>query len=181
MHTLPSLFRPWLAPALAATLLACSPGLNWRELRLEKAGISLMFPCKPEHEARIVRAGTASRPALEMGLAVCTAEGARFSLAWADVEDPAKLEPALMDMRASLIQRLHGQGQAPKPVNVPGMTPNPGAMTQGVREASAEGQPVQAEVAVFARGLRVYQLVLLGPRGLGTAWESFLGSAKLQD
>jgi hypothetical protein len=167
--------------ALASVLLACSPGLNWREVRPEHAGLSLLFPCKPEVESRPLRAAAAGLPALEMGLAVCMAEGARFSLAWADVDEPAKLTPALAQMRASLATKLHARAQPAQALALAGMTPNPEALTQVLRGGQAEGREVQAEVAVFARGLRVFQLVRLGPQAGGPTWESFLNSVNLQD
>ncbi|MEJ6003258.1 hypothetical protein [Paucibacter soli] len=167
--------------ALAGALLACSPGLNWREVRPEHAGLSLLFPCKPEVESRPLRAASTGQPALEMGLAVCMAEGARFSLAWADVDEPAKLAPALAQMRASLATKLHARAEPAQALALAGMTPNAEAMAQALRGGRAEGRDVQAEVAVFARGLRVYQLVRLGPQAGGPAWESFLNSVNLQE
>lgn len=167
--------------ALTGALLACAPGLNWREVHPEHAGLSLLFPCKPEVESRPLRAASAGQPALEMGLAVCMAEGARFSLAWADVDEPARLTPALTQMRESLVAKLHARADPALPVELSGMTPNPEALTQALRGGRAEGRAVQAEMAVFARGLRVYQMVRLGPQAGGAAWESFLGSVKLQD
>jgi len=167
--------------ALAGALLACAPGLNWREVRPEHAGLSLLFPCKPEVESRPLRAASAGLPALEMGLAVCMAEGARFSLAWADVDEPAKVASALAQMRESLAAKLHAHAEAATPLSLAGMTPSPEALTQALRGGQVEGRNVQAEVAVFARGLRVYQLVRLGPQAGGPAWESFLSSVKLQD
>ena len=152
---------------LGAGFAACSPSLNWRESRPEGAGLLLMFPCKPELH---------SRPQERMGLAECKAAGSSFSLSWAELPDVAQLTPTLQQMRESLAAQLKAQGQAPKALQRPGMTPNPAALTQSL---SAPGQ--HAELAVFTRGLKVYQLLMLGPRPDAAAWETFLSSLKLDD
>jgi len=158
---------PFIGSAIAG-LMACSPALDWREIRISAADIRMAFPCKPEvaqHEA------TAAGPA--MGLAVCTAAGQRFSLAWADVQDPRLLEPAVKQMRDTLAAKLgHGTpSERPGGMNLRGATPMAGS---GVYEL--QGAPQQARWAVFARGLRVYRVLQQGDRIDDAAWSSFLDS-----
>ena len=43
----------WLAAATLA-LTACSPALDWRQVRPDDAGVEAMFPCKPLSHARTV-------------------------------------------------------------------------------------------------------------------------------
>jgi len=152
---------------LAFCLGACSPSLEWREVRPEGAELQAMFPCKPEQ---------AKRPG--MGLAQCKAGNWSFALSWAVLQEPAQVAPALVQMRESLAAKLGASATAPtQPVEVPGMTPNPQALAQLLA-----GAKEQAHVAVFSRGLRVYQAVMLGPRADGeAAWNSFLGSLKFFD
>jgi len=127
-----------------------------------------MFPCKPEQ---------AKRP--QMGLAQCKAAGLSFALSWADLQDPAQVELALGQMRQSLAEKLGASSAAPtQAVQVPGMTPNPQALAQQLTSAQE-----QARVAVFSRGLRVYQAVMLGPRADSddATWNSFLGSVRFTE
>lgn len=160
-----------LCCCLLTALAACSPRLDWREARPTGAGALALFPCKPEIESREQNQGGHR---LVMGLAACKAGGQSFSLAWADVAEPAQVGPALEQMRLSLAQRLQARAAAPRLLRVPGMTPHPLALQQALQ---AEGQ--QAQVAVFARGLKVYQAVMLGPKPDMEAWETFVAALKL--
>ncbi|WP_310383452.1 hypothetical protein [Roseateles sp.] len=177
--TLSAFFKsgvPWwpaLALSLAMCLAACSPQLDWRVVRPADAGISALFPCKPtvtSHPA------TATEPVV-MGLAECKAGGWTFSLAWADLADPALVGPALAQMPRSLASKLNAPPQTtppPLPLTVPGMTANPAAQVQLL-----VGAQQRARVAVFTRGLRVYQLVLLGAHDNPAVWDAFLAAVKL--
>lgn len=151
--------------ALLALVSACSPSLDWRELRPDGAGVLALFPCKPEVERR---------EQARMGLAVCKAAGKSFSLTWAELDDPAQVAPALQQMRESLTARLQARAAPAQAVQIKGMTPNPQALQQGLQ---AEQQ--QARVAVFARGMWVYQAVMLGPKPDEEAWETFLTGLRL--
>ncbi|MCV2368237.1 hypothetical protein [Roseateles oligotrophus] len=158
------------AVTLASSLAACSPKLDWRTVHPADAGIGAMFPCKPAVNSR---PATAAEPAA-MGLAECKADQWTFSLAWADLADPALVGPALSQMPRSLAGKLNAQPGAVEPLAVPGMTPNPAAQMQRL-----SGDKQKARVAVFARGLRVYQVLMLGVQDNPAAWDSFLTSLKL--
>lgn len=178
MKNKPSRMRPAVAfprRALAGVLAgvsllaACVPALDWREVRPEGGGLQALFPCKPEVESR--------RAPAPMGLAVCQAAGQSFSVSWAELADPAQVGPALRQMREALATKLAAPApaSASSGVQVPGMTPQPEAgqwLLQGARQ--------QARVAVFARGLRVYQLTQLGERLEAGAWETFVTGLTLQ-
>lgn len=159
MRIVPALF------ALVAVVSACSPSLDWREVRPDGAGVLALFPCKPEIERR---------EPVRMGQAVCKAAGASFSLTWVRLDDPAQVAPALEQMRVSLAARLQARAAPAQAVQVKGMTPNPQALQQGLQ---AERQ--QARIAVFARGMWVYQAVMLGAKPDEAAWETFLTGLRL--
>lgn len=150
---------------LVLVLSACQPGLNWRQLRSSEAGLTISFPCKPDLELR----GAAG-----MGLLQCEAAGARYSVAWADVADPAGVGPALLEMPRALAAKLkqpppHGQALV-----VPGMTPHPEAAS--FRMAGSEGV---VHLAVFAHGQRAYQVLRLGPSDDPAAWDSFVNGLRI--
>lgn len=166
--------RPLLS--LVLLMAACSPSLNWREVRPEGSGLTLMFPCKPELLSRALEAPGAPASA-RMGLAHCEAAGLSFSLSWSEVPDPTQVAPALVQMREALLAGLKLPAAQPLALQVPGMTPSAGAVTQTLGAPGGRGQ--QARLAVFARGLRVYQLLVVGPRADAPAWDGFLGSLQL--
>jgi hypothetical protein len=163
--------------AVAAALGACSPGLDWREVRPEGAGVLALFPCKPTVSQR---APTQSNPA-HMGLAQCSAAGASFSLAWSAVAEPSQVAPALRQMRESLAGKLAAKPGVSRPIQVPGMTPNLEAQTQSLMSAADRPGTVLplAQVAVFSKGLQVYQLVMMGGKPGDEAWENFSASVRV--
>lgn len=174
-----------LALLFGATLMlvGCSPRLDWREVRPDDAGLALMFPCKPAVQTREQPGPAASAPTegpRALGLAVCQADDISFSLAWAEVGDPAQLGVALREMRTSLLSRLQAQAGSTQAFTMQGMTPNDEALQQSF-ETMSGGQLREGRVAVFARGLRIYQLVLLGARTGAAAqpWDSFVGGVRL--
>ena len=149
---------------LALIVSACTPALNWRESRPEGAAVQLLFPCKPELQ---------SRP--HMGLARCEAAGLEFSLSWAELPEPTQAGAALRQMREALLRKLDGTAETPQAFAVRGMTPLSEALVQRVDGSRP------ARLALFARGARVYQLVMSGPRVDDAAWEAFAGSIQLLD
>ncbi|WP_269631369.1 hypothetical protein [Pelomonas sp. BJYL3] len=162
---------PPRAGLLACLLLlgACAPSLNWREVRPEGSGAELMFPCKPE-QAR--RPASAQEPA--MGLAVCRAGELGFSLSWSEMPRPDMVGPALHAMGEGLRQRLKAPEAAWQALQLPGMTPRP---ESGQQALIGSGQ--KARQALFSRGLKVYQLVMLGPKDDELAWQNFVASVRL--
>jgi len=156
--------------AAVLPLTACSPGLDWREVRPEGADVLVMFPCKPTISAH---PPTRAEP-VAMGLAQCEAAGQSFALSWAEVDDPAQLTAVLRQMRESLASKMSARRSEPYALQVPGMTPNIEAKQQ-----SLIGAQEQAQVAVFTRGRRVYQAVMLGARPSAAAWDAFVNSLRL--
>ncbi|QPF75795.1 hypothetical protein G8A07_24720 [Roseateles sp. DAIF2] len=151
---------------LGLALSACAPALDWREVRPAGADLLALFPCKPEVESR-------QQPAA-MGLAVCQAAGASFSVSWTEVAEPAQVGPALAQMREALATKLQARARPGEALQVPGMTPQLQAQQQAL-----EGGTQPARVAVFARGLRVYQATLLGATADPAAWETFVTGLRL--
>ncbi|UXH77931.1 hypothetical protein [Roseateles amylovorans] len=138
-------------------LTACSPALNWREISPDGAALQLMFPCKPDREER-QQPGPGGR-SLSLHTLSCEARGWQFSLTWTDLGDPSAVPPALRRMTEGLAQQLSSQASAPLALR--GMTPDPSSRQQTL--VARPGQPAQVvRQAVFARGGRVYQLLMQG-------------------
>lgn len=162
--------------ATASAALACSPTLDWRELRPDGSGIVLRLPCKPDRHARsLVMAGHAVR----MEMLACSAGGATFALTFADLPDPAAIAPALAELRERAVANIGAAPAAPAGVNVPGMTPNPQAGRITLSGRLPDGVAVQAQAVFFAKGLRVYQASVIGARPDGEAQEIFFAALKL--
>lgn len=145
----------------AVVMLACSPALDWREVRPEGSGAVALFPCKPSSHARmVVLAGSAVR----LTLSACTAAGATFGFAFADVADPRRVGPALAELADAALKNLSGRAERPRPPEVSGMTPNPAAVRIRLSGRRPDGDPIEEEIAVFSKGTRIYQATVLGPK-----------------
>ncbi len=173
---MPSVSR--LAAALAACgTLACTPALDWRELRPAGSNAQLMFPCKPASHARQV---TLAGVPVEMSMFACTAGDATYALAFADMADPARVTPALAELARAASTNL--QPSAPPssvPTRVPGMTPNDQATRLQIAGRLPDGREVQEHASFFAYGTRVYQATVMGGRLDAQALETFFGALRV--
>ncbi|MBB3195869.1 hypothetical protein [Roseateles terrae] len=159
---------------LTAFGTACTPALDWRQVTPEGAGLQLMFPCKPERESRS-QPGPSGAP-MTVQTASCKAGQGQYSLTWVDLGDATQVSAALQRMRDRM-----GQLLAPGPtadLKLRGMTPLPAAGQQ--RFSARPGEPSQVvRQAVFARGTRVYQLLMQSSRPDDEAWDVFVSSIAL--
>lgn len=145
---------------LAAALAACSPTLNWRDVRPEGSGATLLMPCRPQDQRReVVLAGAK----VMLSMSACRAGPQTWALAHADVGDAARVSAALTELRVAAAANLGASAPQTLPVNVAGATPNPASRRQRVAGHLPDGSTVQEEVAVFARGTRVFQATVIGP------------------
>ena len=162
--------------AAALSLAACTPALNWREVRPEGSGALLMFPCKPDRFARPVPLVGGK---VQMQLSSCTVQGVTYALSHAAVDQPAKVTRALEELQATAAQNIGAKPVQPTPITVSGMTPNALAQRWTLEGQGPDGKPVAEQVAVFARGLRVYQLTVIGSRIDAEAADTFFTGIKL--
>lgn len=168
--------RPMLsATLLGAALQACSPALDWREVRPEGSAATLLFPCKPKSQSRQAMLAGAPTP---MTLLACDAEGLTFGFAHADLDDPARVSPALVSMAAALAANLQAHDVRSAPLQVAGMTPNSEARRIWLGGKLPDATPAQEQAALFARGTRVYQAAVLGARPDAAA-DVFIDSLRL--
>ena len=162
---------------LACANVACTPALDWREVRPEAAGLVAWFPCKPLGHARQLRLVGAT---VEMSLFACSAADTTYAVAFADIAQPQLVGQALDEFAAAAARNI-GAVQAPviTPLRIQGMTPNPSARRESFKGQLSDGRRVQEEVAVFARGTRVFQATMVGKKLDVEAVETFFGALRL--
>lgn len=162
--------RTTLAALLGALLLgACSPALDWREVRAE-AGALALFPCKPVKETRaVLLAGVKT----SMTMRACQADGVTYALASAEVGDPARIAPALVQLKSIQVGNIGGTASAARPLALQGMTPSAEAQRVDVQGALPDGTPVRQSSAFFTRGTWAFQATVMGPRPAAEAIETF--------
>jgi hypothetical protein len=159
-----------------ALLFACTPVLDWRESRPgDSGGLRLLFPCKPDSQARQVRLG--ARP-VRLILHACTAGGTTWALAFADLGDPAQVGPALSDLRASAARNLGAAQSQPMQLSVPGATPNSLSHRVQLQGHMPDGRAVTGQVAVFAKGTHIFQVTALGEQIEADAADAFFAGLR---
>jgi hypothetical protein len=164
------------AAMLGLTHVACTPALDWREVRTGGGGLVLLFPCKPTSQERTVTLAGTSGP---MALHACQADGLTWALAQIDVGDPARVGPALAELR-SAAQAKMGAPEASWAAlpNAVKATPHPLAGSARFQRAGADGKPVQMQQAVFTRGTWVFQASVLGAVLPEEMVNNFIGSPR---
>ncbi len=146
---------------LAAALLhaGCAPALNWRDVRPPRSGLQAQLPCKPASQVRSVKLAGAT---VSMTVLACDAGGATWSLAWAEVAEPAQVGPALAALRDAALSNIGAGAATPLPLAVKGSTQHVQATRVAFSGKLPSGTAVQAQTAVFAKALRVFQASALG-------------------
>lgn len=165
------------ALAAAGIGVACTPELNWRDVRPDASGLAVLMPCKPAgHARRLALAGVA----VEMSLFACSAGGATYAIGFADIGQPQRVGQAVAELAAAAARNVGSQvTPVVNALRISGMTPLPQAVLQALSGRLPDGQRVEEQVAVFARGTRVYQATVVGPRLDAEATASFFDSLRL--
>jgi len=175
--------KPALPPAIAClpvlilllALSGCAPSLDWREVRPQDSAVVAMFPCRPASHARDVQLAGAK---VRLTLHACTAGDTTWALAFGELADPARVGPALLELRESAAANLQAAAPQVLPLKVEGATPNEHMARLALQGRLPDGRPVQEQLAVFAKGLRVYQATAVGARLPAEGLEVFFGGLK---
>ncbi len=144
---------------------------------MEGSGLVALLPCKPAGHARnLALAGVA----VEMTVYACSTRGATYAVGFADVGQPALVTQALDELAAAAARNIDAQVAAmPVPLRIEGMTPNPQAGRRALAGRLSDGRLVEEEVAVFARGTRVFQATMVGAKLDHEAKDMFFGALRL--
>jgi hypothetical protein len=100
--------------AALGLLPACTPTMNWRDVRFDNSPVAALLPCKPDRATRSIALGGV---ALELVMAGCEAGGAMFTVSYIDVgtgtNSQAALERTMKDWKAATkttqaVYQIHG-------------------------------------------------------------------------
>lgn len=167
-----------LATGVLLGLQACSPNLNWRDVRPDDTGLVLLLPCKPDKAQKTVPLGGAPTELTMLG---CEAGGATFAIATADIGDAGKVAEVLVQwQKLTLANMKAGPGAQTVALKVAGAAAAPPAVLVKAQGQRADGQPVAGEGAYFARGTRVFQAVMYAAKPSAEASETFFSSFKFE-
>ena len=178
MRTMPRCLT-CLAAVFSALLVlaACSPALNWREIRPDHTRLSLWLPCKPDKAEKVVPLGGQPTPLLMLG---CEADGATFAVAVADLGDAARAAPVLavwQRLTWENMKALPASRQA-LPLTISGASAVPPVTRMAAQGRRADGSAVSGQAAYFAQGSQVFQVVMYAPQINPEAAETFFSSLK---
>lgn len=165
---------------LAVPLIAaCSPALNWREIRPKGLDILLSFPCKPQQITQDVRlAGNT----VKMSMTGCTADDMTFALAHADVKDASRVGAALAVLHQAAVRNVGGTVTRSRASAVDHAASGlPDALDLEISGKSPTGKPLRERVVLFAQGSQVYQATAFGHAKdyKPEAAQTFSGSVRL--
>jgi len=159
-----------LVALLLAALAGCSPALDWREVRVDEAALKAQFPCRPERRVREV---PIEGIPVRMEMVTCTADGTTYAASHFAVRDPAAVSSAMDAVKAASVSNLGGSPPKTSAFQLVGMTPNPSAARLDLTGRRPDGEVVDLHSAYFSRGLRIYQLSVLGKAPPAHAVDTF--------
>lgn len=166
-----------VAAALAcATLVACAPELNWREVPGNDAHYTVLLPSKPATHARTIDLDGLK---VEMSMTGAAVDELSFVVASARIPDPAQRAAALTAMQQAMLRNIRAAKHTEKPVTLKGGATGTEIVADG--QAARDGRPLVMYARFAAQGERVYQAIALGPRDKlsAEAADTFLGSLAL--
>jgi hypothetical protein len=165
------------AALVAALLAACSPTFNWREVKLPGAAGHAMFPCRPSREQRMVP--LAGRP-VALTILSCRTGETMFALGVADVGEPGQVGAALEALKGAAAANIGGM---PVPASAPaveGAASHAAAGSYRLQGRLPDGHAVQARLAVFTQGTRVYQATVFSQRLAAEPADTFFAGLSLR-
>lgn len=147
------------------SLLACSPVLNWRSVRIDDLSLQATLPCKAERANRQV---SWAEHAVDMGLVGCEARGAMWTIASVALPKNMSVGEGLAQWRQITLAHLQSDADAAGRMFVPpGALEVPQSMRLHVRGQSPDGAALEVDLAWFARaasgGAFLYQAAIYAP------------------
>jgi hypothetical protein len=172
--------RSALVASLATALLlsACSPALNWRDVRTEDTGLGFLMPCKPDAAKKILPMGA---QIAELKLLSCNAGNATFAVASADIANQAATSAVLAQWQAAALANIHAEPSAvSSPFKLLGASSEPAAVLVKAQGKRPDGAPTSSQTVYFAQGSRVFQAVIYAEKITPEAAQTFFSSLKLE-
>jgi hypothetical protein len=150
-----------VALALGATLAACTPTFNWREVQVEATDLRAMLPCKPDKASQPVP--MAGRR-VDLTVLGCETGGATFAVLQADVGDPTRVGEVLAQWKTATLSNMRSTSSLDTPFQPPGAFGLPESKQVVASGQRPDGTSVESHAAYFARGSRVFQAIIYSDR-----------------
>lgn len=164
---------------LCLLLFACTPALNWREVRLESADGSVLkasLPCKPDTATRKQQLSSIQ---VDLSMMGCVANETTFTLSRIPIANPPDAPKVLAAWQAAGVTNVSAKPVLMISANVSGAGTWPPAT-----RATLAGAITQAHMLWFAKqtvtGVTLYQAALYGKQPSNEAITTFFESLQLQ-
>ena len=174
------LLRPiaaWLAGA--ALLAACTPTLNWRDVRLESSRVVALLPCKPDQTTRSVPLGGVPTDLSVIG---CEAEGATFAVMRARAPAGVAPDEVLRGWQQATLANMRAGTPVATPFVPAGALALPHAQRLAVAAQAANGRTLAAQAVWAARpdgdGVELIHAVMYAPKPRADVADAFFAGIK---
>ncbi len=168
--------RGWIVAGCLA-LTACSPALNWREVRLEPSALVAMLPCKPDQRTRSV---TLAGQNLSMHMMGCEADSATFAVSYADLPDATQAAAVQAQWQTAMLGNMRATQNLQSPLNIKGVVGATGAVQLQAQGTQPDGRAVVAQGVWFIRGAQVFHAVMYAAKLNPEAADAFFTGFRLQ-
>lgn len=157
-------------------LTACSPSLNWREVRASQGELKTMLPCKPDQGSRKQALGGLE---LDVHMSGCEAGGALFAVSSVTLDDPSRALAVQLQWQAALLENMRASTSTTSPYSIRGATPLLEPLQIMALGSDQQGRGVSAQGVWFAHGARLYHAVIYAERIRSEMSEPFFGGLEL--
>lgn len=169
--------KPWLALSLWA-LCACTPSLNWREVRLEQSSLKTLLPCKPDHGSREVSVGAQT---LMVRMSGCEAQAHLLAVARLPLPPqakPADIETAIAQWQSATLANMKGRITGSEPWEIKAAAP---LKTQRISASGTapDGRAMQSQWLMFAWEGQIIQAVVYAPKLQAEVSDTFFAGLSL--
>ena len=157
----------------SATLIACTPELDWRELSAPEGRFAVLLPGKPRHESRALNTAAG---ALTMTMYSFSLKQGTMGVAYTDYPAAAHGRGQVDAARDALLRNIQGGVRMEEDIGIAGF---PGRQVYAEGGAGAHDMLLKARFVVV--GSRLYQIAYVGAReGVAMAdVDMFLASFRL--
>jgi hypothetical protein len=161
-------------------LPACTPRLDWREVRGPDAPFVVLLPAKPASHTRPVNLDGMQ---IDMTMTAAEVDGVTFAVGSASLADRSKANAALQAIKTALIRNIGGTLRREKAL--PASADTPAAIeieALGAAAANTGGRPRLLAARFMAKDERIYQVLAVGPQPAMTreTLDTFFDSFKLR-
>lgn len=171
--------RRWAfaASALALLLVACTPALNWREVRPDGAALTALFPCKPDQGVQTVALG---EHGVKMAMTGCEAGGAMFTLAHVALDGAVEAEALRALWQMGTLASMQGATTAEEPFAL--KKASAAVLPKQIRATGkrADGSPVAMRAAWFVVGGSLYQAAVYADRDVDEVAQTYFDGIRVE-